>query len=260
MNTSLNNTIAKAIMPGKEKPVRLTTAKHIADSMEERLRVFDRTCSTFYMIVGSAYNCAQSAMTDVVEELRKTRWWRHRVKQEAKAALQCYDEFNRRMRLQLTDRYTLWLDVSDAVYEEMQPHIRNMFFSCDAALLKNGIEEHRLRALMLTASMMIDVARRTFEEVMDTARRAMGTDLRPLFVGGTFADVQHHWNNCIAPLLNTPGHEELDLHDDKNCRLAVDVILARMSDLDMYDRAGAYGMQYNGEVVKKYGGTDKEED
>lgn len=260
MNTNINNDMTKAVMPGRKSPVRLATTELLTDGVKERLQVYDRTCSTFYMIVGSAYNCAHSAMVDAVNELKTTKWWRHNIKKESKAALQCYDVLNRRLRLQLSDRYLLWLDVTDSVYEEMQPHIRNLFFVCDAALLRNGIEDHRLRALMLTASAVIDVARNTFDDVMETSRRAIGVDLTPLFAEGTFKDVQHHWNNCVAPMLVTPGHEDLDLHDDANCRLAVDVILARMADLDMFDRAGAYGMQYNEEVVRKYGGMDKEKE
>ncbi len=252
MSVSLNKTIAKAIGPWDEKPVRLTTAERMADETKRRLEVYDHTCSTFYMIVGSAYNCAQSAMADAVEELRKTKYFRHKMKQDANAAMRCYEDFNRRMRLQLGDRYTLWLDVTDAIYEEMQPHIRNLFFSCEAALMKNGIAGHRLRALMLTASTMIDVARHTFEDVMNTSRKEIGVDLSPLFAGGTFKDVERHWHDCMKPMLDTPGHEDLDLQNERNCRLAVDVILARMADMDMYERAGAYGVQYNAEVVEKY--------
>lgn len=47
------------------------------------LKDIDERCSMYYIIIGSVYNLAQSAMVDAMPLLKESKWWRFEVKKYA---------------------------------------------------------------------------------------------------------------------------------------------------------------------------------
>lgn len=90
----------------------------------------------YYIIIGSVYNLAQSAMVDAMPLLKESKWWRFEVKKNANAALGAYDSWNSKMKLKLWDKYQMWLDVSDAVADKMKVDVQKLRWSYDALLMR----------------------------------------------------------------------------------------------------------------------------
>ena len=145
MNPLIQGSVGHRVMLASEKQV------------EEMQRRISRCSVLFFVICGAAYNCAQSAMVDAYEVLSKTKYWRHGVKKGVKQALSAYDRWNVHVKHQAGETYGLWLDTTDAVYDEMRPHIQKLFFSVDAELLRLNVDDHRLKAHMLTAMTVIEI-------------------------------------------------------------------------------------------------------
>ena len=128
------------------KPTGCFNTFRLTEHQAERTHAkIDRCCSFYYITCGSVYNVAQSAMVDAAAELReRPDIFRHRLKYNVRRALAAYDVWNRKMECQLADRYQLWLDISDKVDEEMQPHITKLYWAIKAVLMKRNIPDYAL--------------------------------------------------------------------------------------------------------------------
>lgn len=222
------------------------------------MKKIDEQCSLYYIIIGSVYNLAQSAMVDGVEELRgRKRWWRHEVKRDANMALAAYRSWDEKMRLKLADRYQLWLDMSDGVEERLRDDVRKLRWSYEAVLMKEGVEDHRLCAALLTALTMNDLADLTFRKFLKDGSAATGVDMTEVFGReSSFAAVKRNWEKAARPVLRCHGGD-IDCNKDANCVLAADIISRKLGRFDVYEEACGYGAELNVEVVEQY--AEKEE-
>lgn len=222
------------------------------DLARRTLERIDEQCSLYYIIIGSVYNLAQSAMIDAVGLLKASRWWRHEVKHDAKAALAAYDAWDQKMRLKLADRYQLWLDLSDNVADRIGPDVQKLRWSYEALLMKHRVEPYAMMAAMLTASTMNDIASLTFGKFLRDASCATGVDMTAIFAReSSFAAVEVNWARACAPVMRCHGGD-IDANKDANCRLAADIISRKLARFDMYEEACGYGAQLNTDVVQQY--------
>lgn len=233
----------------------------LAEGQAERTRnKIDRCCSLYYITCGSVYNVAQSAMVDAAAELRsRPDIFRHKLKYNVRRALAAYDVWNGKMARQLTDRYQLWLDISDKVDEEMQPHIQKLFFAIKAVLMKRRVPDYALRARCETALVVCKLARTYTDAVFAHMRETVGVDVGSFFFAGAdFSDVTHLWEEAFTGYLATAdGEDKIDFNDDPNCRLALDVLDRMLSEQRVFNRAGEYALHLNPDQWKHLDKADR---
>ena len=217
------------------------------------LQKIDEQCSLYYIIIGSVYNLAQSAMVDAVGELQQDkRLWRHEVKRDARLALAEYERWNQKMRLRLGDRYQLWLDASDGVADRTKTDVQKLRWSYDALLMKHGVEGHGLHAALLTALTMNDIAQATFEKFISDGSAVTGVDMTEVFGReSSFKAVKANWEKAARKVLRCHGGD-IDCNKDSNCVLAGDIISRKLSRFDIYEEACGYGAELNMDIVERY--------
>lgn len=212
----------------------------------------DAQCSIYYIVIGSVYNLAQSAMVDAMPYLKTSKWWKHEVKRDANLALRAYDVWNQKMKLKLLDRYQLWLDMSDAVADKMRQDVDKLRWCCDSLLMKHKVEEHTLISYLLTALTLNDIAEMTFDKFLRDGSKITGVDMSELFkTESSFAGVKTNWAKAVHPILRCSGGD-IDCNKDNNCVLAADIISRKLSDFGMYEDACEYGAELNEDIVEKY--------
>ena len=240
---------------GRFNTFRLT--EHQAERTHAKI---DRCCSFYYITCGSVYNVAQSAMVDAAAELReRPDIFRHRLKYNVRRALAAYDVWNGKMERQLADRYQLWLDISDKVDEEMQPHITKLYWAIKAVLMKRNIPDYALRARCETALIVCHLARTYTDAVFAHMRETVGVDVGAFFfTGADFSDVSHFWEEAFSGYLATAdGQEKIDFNDDSNCRLALDILERVLSEQKIFNHAGAYALHRNPDQWKHLDKVDR---
>lgn len=153
-------------------------------------------------IIGSVYNLAQSSMLDANVMLEETKHWKHEVKRDVNKALAAYDAWNSKMKVQLWDRYQMWLDISDDVAEKMKIHVQKLRWSYDAVLMKHNDTEHLLKAHLLTALTMNDLALSTFRKYIADGSEKTKVDMSLLFSKeSSFEDVAKNWEKAVRRVL-----------------------------------------------------------
>ena len=214
------------------------------------LKKIDEQCSLYYIVIGSVYNLAQSAMVDAMPYLKGSKWWKHEVKRDANLALGAYDTWNTKMKLKLWDRYQLWLDMSDAVADRMRLDVEKLRWSCDALLMKH--KAHTLVSSLLTALPLNALAALTFEKFLRDGSKAAGVNLCEFFKKeSAFTSVKANWEKAVRPILHCSGGD-IDCNKDTNCVLAADIISKKLADFGMYEKACGYGAELNWDIVERY--------
>lgn len=216
---------------------------------EELLKSIDRYCSLYYIIMGSAYNVAQTAMIEAYRAIKEDKkLYRQKTKQSINKALAAYDTWDSKMRFVLADRYQLWLDLSDASEAELKPLITTLYYCIDNYFLKNKMPKSKIIARMETAMVLIDVAVNLFKNLFDNIQKKIGTDLRPMFNDGNALELRKNWNNAMQSVINSvPGIPNIDINDDADSVQAANNIVMKLSNENIYDRAGEYALQLNPE-------------
>ena len=216
------------------------------------LKEIDEQCSLYYIVIGSVYNLAQSAMVDAMQLLKKSKHYKHEIKRNSNMALEAYNHWNQKMKLKLWDKYQLWLDCSDAVADKMKMDIEKLRWSYDAELMKQGENEHTLKSYLLTAVTLNDIAMHTFVKFLTDGSEKIGIDQSRMFRSeSSFESVKTNWEKAVTPLLHCSAGN-IDCNNNKNCVLASDIICKKLANFNMYEEACAYGAELNMDIVEQY--------
>ena len=101
---------------------------------------------------------------------------------------------------------------------------------------------------METAMVLIDVAVNLFKNLFDNIQKKIGTDLRPMFNDGNALEYRKNWNNAMQSVINSvSGIPNIDINDDADSVQAAKNIVMKLSNENIYNRAGEYALQLNPE-------------
>lgn len=223
----------------------------IAPSETQKQRMIDnidRCCSLYYITMGSIYTVCQSAIIDARDFICKHEptFYKQQVKYNIKNALAAYDKWNDKMKNTLAERYQIWLDVSDAVDEEMKPLVSALYYSIDNLLLKHNIPCSKVYARMEVAAVLLQLASSIYNDLFNNILKRIGTDIRRMFLGGDATDIYHYWQEAMHFIYaKHPVIPDVDLNSDATINLAVDNIVKRLTAEHIYNRGGEYALRLN---------------
>lgn len=207
----------------------------------------DHCCSVYYSTMASVYNVAQSAMVDALAVIQhRPDIFRHNTKRFIHKALAAYDRLNNALRQVLADRYQLWLDLSDTVDDDIRPHVRILRLSFQQYLTGHGVADSYMLAHLETALTLIKFARATFDTLFSLFDEKVHVNMRPLFRGGDFRDVEFWWERAVGPLLATPkGMPDINFNLSPHIRTAFDIVAHRLSTEHIYNKAAEAALRLN---------------
>lgn len=246
-----------------KNPQLLSTACCIKRETIER--AVNKAEGNFYVLVGSANNLASSTITDALFYLKKHNFYNCREGRKwAVQADKKYKEYEIALKYHLKDysseyksedgrdKYNLWLDVTDKVYDDMQIHLIKLFQALKFSFDKYKIKEAEALAYIWTAHIVTDIACAIFDKLFKTIKDEFKIDISELFNRGRITDVYTCWDKATdvyGKLFDTHTNKVIDLYKEKNVVLAVDVITVQLSNMDLYNKAGDYGIGQNLDIV-----------
>ena len=127
----------------------------------------------------------------------------------------------------------------------MRPHIQKLFFSVDAELLRLNVDDHRLKAHMLTAMTVIEICCYMHDQAMEQFREQCGTPIRATFGRSDFNAVRQTWETACSELFKQAGDPVVQLNGNRNWELAVKVLQNKFDNHEMYNRAASYALDMN---------------
>lgn len=229
-----------------------------ASTKRQTIDKIDRCCSLYYVTMASIYNVAQSAMVDALACLKEhPKLYRHDIKLSMRNAMAAYDRWDKAMRRTLKDRYQLWLDLSDAVDDDIRRHVQMFRQTIDSWLLRYGIPDRNLLAHLETALSLVRMARMTFDNLFANFDKVVHVNLRPLFQGGDFRDVEFWWERGTDAVFKAVApNSKINLNESHDVDLAFKIIARKLTNEQIFNRAGEKALLLNPDT---WGSLDKED-
>lgn len=219
----------------------------------------------FYILIGSVNNLASATITDALLFLKKNKFFNSKEGRKwATRADKKYKDYETALKFHLKDysaanrakdgrdKYNLWLDVTDKVQEDMNIHIFKLRNSLKMCFDRYKVKEAEALAYIWTAHIVTDISLAAYDKLFKTIKDEFKIDISELFIRGRLTDVYTCWDkatDAFEKAFNTYQGKEIDLYKDSNVVLATDVILVQLSDMELYNRAGDYGIAQNLDIV-----------
>lgn len=241
--------------------------------IEQEMRL---TEAGFYVVAAAANELASVAVFDAMDTLRRNGF--HGNKEARKWATKCEKDihsYETMMRIRLQDaskrmgtvaedgrdKYTLWLDTTDRVDEEMKPHMDRLYYAVKMVMDRYSTPHSETLARMWTAHIMLQFAIRQFDTLFSDQKSRTGISLRSAFASGCMAGQLKAWHHALEALdkqFCPKDAPDVVLDQDPAVRTGVGAIYNKLNDPDLYNRGAEYGISLNPEVVTVSGEDLKE--
>ncbi len=158
-------------------------------TMEQIEQEMRQTEAGFYVVAAAANELASVAVFDAMDTLRRNGF--HGNKEARKWATKCEKDihsYETMMRIRLQDasrrmgtvaddgrdKYTLWLDTTDRVDEEMKPHMDRLYYAVKMVMDRYSTPHSETLARMWTAHIMLQFAIRQFDTIFSDQKSRTG--------------------------------------------------------------------------------------
>ena len=228
-----------------------------------------RAESGFYVVVCAANELASMAVFDAMQTLRRADF--HGCAKARKAAMECQrkiEDYEAQMRWKLKDysrktgatdgrgrdKYSLWLDLTDHIDEELGTHVERLYYAIKLVVDREKTPHGETMARMWTANIMLRLAVRQFNELFETqSRKCMGVlSLRGAFAPGCMDGALKEWNAATEAMdrhLCPKDARHVELDKDANVANGIKAIANRLKDAETYNRGADYAIGLNLGVV-----------
>lgn len=243
------------------------------EQIEQEMRL---TEAGFYVVAAAANELASVTVFDAMDTLRRNGF--HGNKEARKWATKCEKDihsYETMMRIRLQDasrrmgtvaedgrdKYTLWLDTTDRVDEEMKPHMDRLYYAVKMVMDRYSTPHSETLARMWTAHIMLQFAIRQFDTIFSDQKSRTGISLRSAFASGCMTGQLKAWHHALEALdkqLCPKDAPDVVLDQDPAVRTGVRAIYNKLNDPDLYNRGAEYGISLNPEVVTVSGEDLKE--
>ncbi len=245
-------------------------------TMEQIAQEMRLTEAGFYVVAAATNELASVAVFDAMDTLRRNGF--HGNREARKWATKCEKDihsYETTMRIRLQDasrrmgtvaedgrdKYTLWLDTTDRVDEEMKPHMDRLYYAVKMVMDRYSTPHSETLARMWTAHIMLQFAIRQFDTIFSDQKSRTGISLRGAFASGCMTGQLKAWHHALEALdrqLCPKDAPDVVLDQDPAVRTGVRAIYNKLNDPDLYNRGAEYGISLNPEVVTVSGEDLKE--
>lgn len=243
--------MANPLLYGKRYSMMLT-ALHPGISREDFEQAFDRTNTLVNAMVGIANEVARLAISDGMDALRATPYYRQRAKQLCRETLKRQEQYESIHNRNFGDRLKLWLDYLDSAEDEYRRHIFNIYMAVKQVLDRHRQRDAELKVRLECGRVCALLAVAQFDALMDDMRQKTGIDFTGFFDAGRYDKPLHTWQQLCDIFSKDNGAEVIDLNKEGNVTMAADILARKLNDSDVLNRIGASAISHNIDVARKY--------
>lgn len=247
MNTSNSSphTFSTCLSPGH---ISLSVMKQTAQQLHEES---DRIFAQAYMVVCHPNDLAAYSLTDAMERLEQSPFFRQGVKLHAKRAVRAMREYEKRILSHLAehDRGEYFMDSCDEFFSLLKKHVFIMRMTIKQALDDRHSEHSELASYLLTALNMLQIAVVNYDSFWkDMIGKPGGLDIERFFTPARLQGVLSEWWSAVEAL---PFTLPRDVLQDENVEKAIRVILIKLSDVHIYNAAGEASLSLHPELEEE---------
>lgn len=223
--------------------------------IKEAAKKYDKICAAMYSIVCTINDVASCMMVDTYAELKKSKYYRQGVKKNANLAMKQYETWSRKRISELGDRACLWMDLANAVWDGVKPHLDKWRYAIELCLQRHKVEDAHLKAMIIVTSSMLEYASVFYDRSLDgMGKKLFKMDaLKKEFREFKLDSVFKTWKTVKDAICMQPEDDEIDLNKDEMVCLGYDVVDRYLTNEDNFNMAAEEAINYNKEIAEKYG-------
>ena len=223
-------------------------------SMVEEYESHGEACAKWYSLVAPANEVAFIALNDAIDKLKSSPKWKKKgIRAACEECQRLMDRYDRQLMSALSgtdsfniDRRQFIRDYLDSWQDSWNRDVFIIRMSISNFLLKvKYTRDVELASYVFTAYNILCFACNYFDAYMSVCLEKYGVDIRKEFADGRLGRLKETFK-VAANSLDT--EEAQDLHRDKACRDALQVLSLRMTSSEIAEKASATALKYNGEV------------
>ena len=222
---------------------------------------FDHANTMVNVMIGVANEVARVAIDGGMDALQKSRWYRHDVKRLAKETFRRQERYERRHSQNFGERTQMWYDYLDAVQEEYEKPIFDVYMALKQAMDKGRQSESHLKAKLECGRVCAMLAVSQFRVLMEDERKRFGVDYTSVFSPACYDKVLQSWTQvCNRIIIDEHPETPTDLGSDKNCLMAYRILARKLNDWQKLNKVGAVAIHQNLDVALKYAKAEEVEE
>ena len=131
----------------------------------------------FYSMIGGFASVVQTQITDVYNYARQDKkLFRMEAKKRLTESKRCSDELVESFMFYMgkIGMQQIWLDLTDAIEDDIRPDIQKCFYAIDNQFLKFGIKQHKLYTLILMAEILSRMLCKSVDEFSSVMQKNYG--------------------------------------------------------------------------------------
>lgn len=218
-------------------------------------RVFNDLNSTINLVVSAANTIAGKALYELIkEEMPKyPKLWRHGAKKYGNEALKAFQAYESIHYTNFGERYGCFIDYLSCIEDDIQEHVDKIYWSAKAVMDKAGDPLSEIRARVEVVYSLLDIAINIYDKMLTLTKKASGMDYHAVLQAARLDRVFEPYKKFADIVCKREkGEPQIDLANDPNCKLAIKIILTKLSDEDTIDRAAKQAMEWHEEVKKNF--------
>lgn len=221
---------------------------------EKAADLTDKMQSTFWVLIGTANQCAYVAIDDAVEAMQDAGMMRHQAKQKAQQAVSEYKKYEhlvyQHYKANNDDRYYLWCDLVSRAAEKLDKDIKKLYYAVKNVIDRYNVQNSEVYAKIQTALALTSLATLLYDQLVSNYQSQTIVNISQSVSAGRLTSVERNWLS-VADITSKGILPRIDLSSDKACQLGIKVILARYASADFLNEAAREAMRLN-PSCKKY--------
>lgn len=192
------------------------------------------------------------ALFDAMQELRKSKLYRDKVRTYANRANKYFDDYQRFLRQTFghADREKLYLDLADDFHDMYDRHVTMLRLAISQVLTRLQVPDREMKSYIIAAEYALRIATGIYTSGFNILREKTGVDFFRYGREYSLEPVLKMWSEASALLV--PDNIMKLVDNDKQVCLAREILCKRASDHDSLNNMATRTLNNNLETLRKY--------
>ena len=235
------------------KPRVVNCADSLLSATDKANHIRDHFSAMYWAVIAPINNVAIMEIKTAYDLLKKSKLFKREIKRKAKLTMERIDKYDnavcRTMKQNVNgDRTQYWLDYIDEHYASVKSDLDIFYMSVLQLLTKYDEPKRNLKARLVTSHALLNYAIGMFDAYFVKVNQTVGIDISEMFMDARLSYVMSVWEEVVNALCISEC--DVDVDNDKNVKLAFNVIERRLTDPNWLHDIGDIALSYNPDILE----------
>lgn len=199
--------------------------------------------------VGCVASTSSFMLADTIAMLRKSDYFRHDIKMNAKRAEKSYYEYEAQIKRFLGGSYDIWLNYTDDFQERIKRDTQMLFQTVWNEYVRREVPDAKLKAMVETTNTLFLYSCCLYDRAIEEIKNATGMEMEQELATFRCTIPYEYWDNIRRKICKDGKGKRIELADSEDCRRAFQVVENIVMNNDIYIELATKTLLENKEVI-----------